>query len=111
MLAMTSVLGVSVQDMDDVRRWADEATELAPADEYLATKKAGVVAAFDWVQGVGLAPISRAELEPTRENITWEAQRAVDEESELRRLREHGTYPGSVREALAFVMGRADAPF
>lgn len=112
MLTMTATL-VSAQDMADVRRWADEAVELAgPGDEYIATRAAAAKTALDWADGTrASAPVSGRLLEPTRENMEWESLRALDEESALRRVREHGTWPGTIRETLEYVLGRADAPF
>jgi len=103
---------VPATELADVRRWAGETLDVAgPGDEYMATRVAAILAVLDWVERAAmLAPISRGLLEPTPENLAREQRRAVDAESELRRQRERGTYPGVVGETIAYLLGWAGCP-
>lgn len=90
--------------------WQRDLAELA-GDRYTQVTMQAVIDVVDWVDGVGPAPLSGWELDPTLAGLCREEDRAGDQERAAT-SREARWRPGRVATTLAWLAGdpAADSP-
>lgn len=92
---------------------AEARERLDSPQRYERVQADGVLAALDWLAGVGPAPITGGQVEATEDAIGRERLRAEDAEGQALRRGLDGTWPGTVLVVLGWYHRRpyVEAPY